>query len=203
MFGVGEPITINSSTWMNSQTHLTNINPVSRGLTMRATSHSHIKAVVTVICYGNDTINASPFSNNNHAILTQNSGGSWYSSIMGNLGSQIVGMGSNAKLFLDNVNIRNNQNNTGTNISRVFYCGTKWSVLILNDLALSDGSLHFFRWNDVPEEVPYRGTKLGCVAMFTQSLATSELASITNWGFQRFNRLLKSTIIAWSTSAKR
>ena len=60
--------------------------------------------------------------------------------------------------------------------------------MILNDTSFSNGNFKFLGYTSTAAEHAYRGTKVGCIGLFTQALTTGEITSITRWGLERLGR---------------
>jgi hypothetical protein len=97
-----------------------------------------------------------------------------------------VGTGGVPQLYVDGSLVDNGASNGGGTIGNGFYAN-KWSVVILNGLTLSSGNLNFLGLTSGdPTWCPPLGARLGCIAMFNQTLSPAEIGLMTAWGLQRF-----------------
>jgi hypothetical protein len=98
----------------------------------------------------------------------------------------VYNVGSNASFYLDNVLTAISTTTTYQNLTPEFYCGTKWSVIVLNNTTFPIDSWEFMGIGTDITHHAYSGTKVGCIIYYNKVLTSNEIAAITKWGLERF-----------------
>jgi hypothetical protein len=178
-YGIGPDITIGSK-WQNNYTNLICTGQTTTGiLSTSAANYADVKAVVMVLSYGND-ITRTLWSNANHPLICNSN---IYVCIRSNLTIATDGLPTTTELYFDNVLLKNQTTNNYAPAS--FYCGTKWSVIILNT-SFSSNSWEFLGNSTYLNNHAFTGTKLGCIIYYNTVLTSTNIADITKWGLERF-----------------
>jgi hypothetical protein len=185
-FGLGPNITINSSAWYNNNTSLITLAKSTSNLRMTATNPSTVKAIMLVISPANTT----PF--NSMIVSQQTSGAQWYTHLGSNGTVDLINMGASAQYYQDGKNIRPYSGSSSTSGTfnaplTPYYSGRVWSVIIINNIVLPNGNLSFLAWDNDVNWSPVIGTKLGCIAMYSQTLTLTDIANLTTWGKRSFS----------------
>jgi hypothetical protein len=131
-----------------------------------------------ILCYGNDKVNGLTWSDNSHTFMASQDGNS-YVKLQGN-GIIVSGIGTNPKLYLDNILLSSN------NLPPIFYSGSKWSVMILNETTFTSGSWEFLGFMNTLSDHAYSGTKVGSIIYYNQILTSTDIIALTQWGLERF-----------------
>jgi hypothetical protein len=176
MYGAGDSLTIDPTAWRNNEAHLFYLSQKTTPLTIN-TRFSSIRSIVFVVHLGVGSVI--------HKILISrtSNGNAWFSSPRADGGVWNSGVGGSSRVFIDGIAI------TSPAVYGSWLYSYKWSVVILNNLSLQHGDINLLGYSSDATWSPYVGSKLGAVAMYSQTLTDSEIASITKWGLQRFSGL--------------
>ena len=119
-------------------------------------------------------------------LSNNNDGNAWFVSLRSSGGVWLnsVGTGGVPQLYVDGSQVDGGSG--GGTLGDGFYAN-KWSVIIMNGLTLPNGNINFLGYTGgSSSRVPPLGARLGCIAMFNQTLTPAEIGLMTAWGLQRF-----------------
>ena len=149
-------------------------------MSFATTSLSQIQAVMYVMNYGVSAVAAT-----NRMLISNNTdGNNWFVSLRnsGTVWLSNVGTGGVPQLYVDG-----SQVDGGGAMLRDGFYANKWSVIIMNGLTLPSGNLNFLGYTaGTASWTPPLGARLGCIALFNQTLSPAEMGLMTAWGLQRF-----------------
>ena len=176
--GNGTALTVNTTGWANMQSYWFNNTLVPLNFTHTLTSAT-AQAIVIVSNFGYvPTII-------NKTLLSDSTNGGWFAGLRTTGQIWPSGLGSSAKMYLDGVWVQDTSSvGTITVPTGAYY--NKWSVWILNNLTLNNQRLNILGFQPDANGGCYLGTKVACVAIYTQPLSDTDIASVTNWALARF-----------------
>ena len=171
-------MTVNTLGWSNMQSYWFNYTLQGLNFTHTLTTAT-AQAIVIVANFGYvPTIT-------NKTLISDSLNGGWYASLRTTGQIRPAGLGSNAKTYLDGAWVQDTNSVGNITVPAGAYYN-KWSVWILNNLTLNNQRLNILGYQSDPNGGTYLGTKVACIAIYTQPLSNPEIASVTTWAQARF-----------------